>query len=136
MYAFEIWCTVVLWLSALIPVLEVGVRFPLSAVIHLASECTFARVNPCHVRGIGYHQSDTRVWGDTSWYCDVVTVLVRFDHASYALSSRVVRVPLLCAINSVCREHRVGRVREAQYIPREAIISASLLASFVAWAKH
>ena len=43
---------------------EVGVRFPLGAVIHLASAYTLARVNLCHVRGIGYHYSDTRVWVD------------------------------------------------------------------------
>ena len=36
---------------------------PPDAAIHLASECNFARANPCHVRGIGYHHSDTRVWG-------------------------------------------------------------------------
>ena len=34
--------------------------------IHLANEYTLARVNPCHVRGIGYHYSDTRVWVDVT----------------------------------------------------------------------
>ena len=55
---------VVVWLSStLTSVPEVRVRFPPDAAIPLASECTFARANPCHVRGIGYHHSDTRVWG-------------------------------------------------------------------------
>ena len=51
---------------------EIQVQYPLSATIHLASECTFAQTNPCHVRGIGYHDSDTRVWGDMldSVVCD------------------------------------------------------------------
>ena len=44
---------VVQWIVALTPIQEVGVRFPLGAAIRLASECTFARVNPCHVRGMG-----------------------------------------------------------------------------------
>ena len=57
---------VVWWSSTLTSVPEVRVRFPPDAVIHLASECTFAWANPCHVRGIGYHHSDTSmgiVWG-------------------------------------------------------------------------
>ena len=57
-------CSVV-WYSFLTTAWEVRVRFPLNATaIRLASECTFARVNPCHVREIGYHYSDTRVWVD------------------------------------------------------------------------
>ena len=38
----------------------------------MANECTFIRLNPCHLRGIGYHYSDTRVWVDTSRHCDVL----------------------------------------------------------------
>ena len=65
---------VVLWWSSPSPsVREVRVRFPLGATIHLASECTLAWVNPCHVRGIGYHHSDTRVWRDM---LDIVCGLV------------------------------------------------------------
>ena len=43
---------VVQWSSTLVPMPETKVRFPLT-VVRLASEQTFARVNPCHVRGIG-----------------------------------------------------------------------------------
>ena len=48
---------VVQWSSSLISVQEARVQFPPGDVIHLASECTFARANPCHVRGIGWTEN-------------------------------------------------------------------------------
>ena len=63
-YSFVLMGVVVQWLSSLPAVWEDQVRYPLSATIDLACECTFTRANPCHVRGIGHHHSDTRVWGD------------------------------------------------------------------------
>ena len=39
------------WLSPLPAVMVVQVRYPLSATINLANECTFAWTNLCHVIG-------------------------------------------------------------------------------------
>ena len=70
------------------------------------SEENFCIWIPDNVRGNGYHHSDTRVWGDMPG--TVVAVVIRFDHGSDALSSRVVRVPLPYTISSVCRQHELA----------------------------
>ena len=90
---------------------EVRVRFPPGPTIHLASECTLTRVNPCHVRGIGYHHSDTRVWGDMLDIVCGVVMMLRGSVLARAFGSPVqFEHHFQYSMALLCREHRVNNV--------------------------
>ena len=100
--------------------MEVGVRFPIGVVIHLASECIFARVNQCHVRGIGYHYSDTRVWGSMP---DIVSGVVTLLTRSSTCESN--RSPLLVRVTSPIRHGSDVSRTQSQRCLVSAMISLS-----------
>ena len=103
---------VVCWSSPSPSVREVRVRFPPGATIHLASECTLTRVNPYHVRGIGHHHSNTRVWGDMLDIVCGVVMMLRGSVLARAFGSPV-QFEHHCQYSTalLCREHRVNNVR-------------------------